>query len=331
MEQKYWSIIEELYNYYKQQFRLDMRGYFVQSTPGTISCLENNTGSCPSQASSGERLFFPLFFLLNIILQKTTLDVFGEEMWKDVAKALKLPLIKELSEHPEADPMVVLGAAHLSVSGEGIAPDHYKSIIGDSIEIIYKEVETGLQLKREDDYEMYCRLKEEFNKRAWELLNPDVNKKTYTSNMKVILQRIKGDAFSIEFQDSLALDGLILQVRYGFNPVDVAWKDYMKHPNPRIDENTGVFAYNSAEHKVPTREEFPRIVAAELDVIAGKGARRIGMNPLWFRDEEGHHKGGKEADDLLDEAITSWLNTGDNALKVDAIYIIDKYGKYYEK
>lgn len=98
------------------------------------------------------------------------------------------------------------------------------------------------------------------------------------------IERVKGDIFDHSLQDSLGLDGLILQVRHGFNPVDVAWRKYMEHPNMRIDANTGVYAYNDGVHNVPTREEFASLIAHELDTLVGRGARRIGMNPLWFQD-----------------------------------------------
>ena len=52
------------------------------------------------------------------------------------------------------------------------------------------------------------------------------------------IERVKGDIFDHSLQDSIGLDGLILQVRHGFNPVDVAWRKYMEHPNMRIDANT---------------------------------------------------------------------------------------------
>lgn len=141
------------------------------------------------------------------------------------------------------------------------------------------------------------------------------------------IERVKGDVFDHSLQESLGLDGLILQVRHGFNPVDVAWRKYMKHPNMRIDANTGVFVYNDGVHKVPTREEFPSLIAHELDTLVGRGARRIGMNPLWFQDENGERRGGHEADELLDNAILSWLSTSPNANKVDKIFVIDLHGR----
>ena len=141
------------------------------------------------------------------------------------------------------------------------------------------------------------------------------------------LHRISGDIFDAELQDTLQLDGLVLQVCYGFNPVDAAWMDYKKHRNMRIDDNTMVFAYNAPGQKVPTMAEFPVLVARELDVITARGCRRIGTNTLWFRDADGSRKGGAEADEMLDSAIGTWLATGDNSTRVDAIYVVDKYAK----
>lgn len=141
------------------------------------------------------------------------------------------------------------------------------------------------------------------------------------------LRRISGDIFSHELQDSLNLDGLILQVCYGFNPIDAAWREYREHVNPRIDDNTMVYDYNSPGRRVPTREEFPELIFQELEVMASRGCRRIATNPLWYREDEAAHerKGGKEADKMMDDAINAWLLTGDNASRVDVIYIVDKY------
>ena len=140
-------------------------------------------------------------------------------------------------------------------------------------------------------------------------------------------ERVKGDIFDHSLQDSLELDGLILQVRCGFNPVDAAWHDYRRHPNMRLDANTGVFVYNDGVEKVPTRDEFPTLIAYELDTLVRRGARRIGMNPLWFLDDNGDYRGGLEADELLDNAILSWLNTSANAGKVDKVFVIDLHGR----
>ena len=80
-------------------------------------------------------------------------------------------------------------------------------------------------------------------------------------------------------------------------------------------------------HNVPTREEFASLIAHELDTLVGRGARRIGMNPLWFQDENDERRGGPEADELLDNAILSWLSTSPNANKVDKIFVIDLHGR----
>lgn len=143
------------------------------------------------------------------------------------------------------------------------------------------------------------------------------------------LRRISGDIFCHELHDGLNLDGLILQVRYGFNPIDAAWREYSENVNPRIDANTMVFAYNSTHIGVPTREQFPLIISAELDQMAARGCRRIATNPLWFVEsaEDRVRKGGKEADRMMDDAINAWLGTGDNASRVDVIYVVDKYAK----
>lgn len=144
------------------------------------------------------------------------------------------------------------------------------------------------------------------------------------------LHRISGDVFDIELQDALQLDGLVLQVCHGFNPVDAAWHDYEKHRNMRIDDNTMVFSYNAPGQDIPARREFYILIASELDAITARGCRRIGTNPIWFRDTDGTRKGGDEADTMLDEAIEAWLATGNNASKVDVIYVMDKYAKGIE-
>ena len=70
------------------------------------------------------------------------------------------------------------------------------------------------------------------------------------------IERVKGDIFDHSLQDSLGLDGLILQVRHGFNPVDVAWRKYMEHPNMRIDANTGVYEEQDSKDQVAVHPEF---------------------------------------------------------------------------
>lgn len=147
--------------------------------------------------------------------------------------------------------------------------------------------------------------------------------------MNTKLRRISGDIFSHDLQDGLNLDGLILQVCYGFNPIDAAWGEYRQNVNPRIDANTMVFAYNAPHVKVPTREQFPSVIFQELEIMASRGCRRLATNPLWYRDDEDGpgRRGGKEADRMMDDAVNAWLNTADNASRVDVIYVVDKYAK----
>lgn len=145
--------------------------------------------------------------------------------------------------------------------------------------------------------------------------------------MRTTFKRISGDIFSNQLHDMLNLDGLILQVRYGFNPIDAAWDVYSKNPNPRIDDNTMVYAYNTPSLREPSREELPALIHAQLDTMAARGVQRLALNPLFFRNEAGERQGGKEADRLLDEAIMSWLGLGDNDTLFEVIYVVDKYAK----
>ena len=51
------------------------------------------------------------------------------------------------------------------------------------------------------------------------------------------------------------------------------------------------------------------------------------MLRILYQDENGERRGGLEADELLDNAILSWLSTSPNANKVDKIFVIDLHGR----
>jgi len=174
MEQTTQSNIGLLYDYYNRQFRYDLKEYFSGSTACTIPKIDNVNRVLLELIGKEQRGLFSLFVLLDIVLQKATLEMFDKKILTKVARKLKLPAMKAISENPEMTALDVLGAAGLKLEKLGSSSDGLSTPEGDAIEILYKEIETKLQLGQEDP-EPFKELKEKFRSEAWDILSAEKN------------------------------------------------------------------------------------------------------------------------------------------------------------
>lgn len=136
------------------------------------------------------------------------------------------------------------------------------------------------------------------------------------------IEFVKGSIFNIELQDSLGLDSIIAYVPDGFNPMELKWEDYRLNPNTRIDDLSLIYRYNDGNIPIPKEFNVPAIVAATLDEICRRGARKIGISQITFNGMMGDSFDGDVADKVLSKCVREWIAKGNNSSKIDEIYLI---------